>query len=338
MGSSFVVVGTSQAPSTVRPFARDPRVLIGWPLPLGFGLGGRLLLARRRRIYVPFTKRSEIAGSVGCWGGLPLLAEAVPRLNSRMDSCAPRIQPSVLREDRIAARLARVMYRFRDCHQIERMIIHSDGGIDIRFRDPRPDHAHSSRSAVAHVGSMGPTTSRARPALSPRQVKKNKRAADHQAALAAVAASRSTSSTTNGVPPSVPSDGASTATPAPGDPPVAETGGDTDAMCVDVSSPAVDPVPQHEGVAATGAPRSRKRTEAELASPPPIAQARRGGLGPSPTRPCASDTMGGPSTAVFVPSPPPLPPPIAPPPSPPLALPLGRALQYARAAGSKRVR
>ena len=80
-------------------------------------------------------------------------------------------------------------------------------------------------------------------------------------------------------------------------------------MCVDVSSPAVDPVPQHEGVAATGAPRSRKRTEAELASPPPIAQARRGGPGPSPIRPCASDTMGGPSTAVFVPSPPPLPPP-----------------------------
>ena len=78
-----------------------------------------------------------------------------------MDSRAPRIQPSVLREDRIAARLARVMYRYRDCHQIERLIIHSDGGIDIRFRDPRPDHAHSSRSAVAHVGSMGPTTPRA---------------------------------------------------------------------------------------------------------------------------------------------------------------------------------
>ena len=72
-----------------------------------------------------------------------------------MDSRAPRIQPSVLREDRIAARLARVMYRYRDCHQIERLIIHSDGGIDIRFRDPRPDHAHSSRSAVAHVGSEG---------------------------------------------------------------------------------------------------------------------------------------------------------------------------------------
>ena len=27
------------APSAVRPLARDPRVLIGWPLPLGFGLG-----------------------------------------------------------------------------------------------------------------------------------------------------------------------------------------------------------------------------------------------------------------------------------------------------------
>ena len=222
-----------------------------------------------------------------------------------MDSCGPRVQPSVLREDRIAARLARVMYRYRDCHQIERMTIHSDGGIDIRFRDPRPDHAHSSRSAVAHVGSMGPTTPRARPVLSPRQVKKNKRAADHQAALAAVAALRSTSSKTKGVPPSVPSDGASTATPAPGDPPAAETGGDTDAMCVDVSSPAVDPVPQHEGVAATGAPRARKRTEAGLASPPPIARARRGGPGPSPVKPCAVGTMGGPSTAVFVPPPPP---------------------------------
>ena len=26
--------------------------LIGWPFPLGFGLGGRLLLARRGRVYV----------------------------------------------------------------------------------------------------------------------------------------------------------------------------------------------------------------------------------------------------------------------------------------------
>ena len=38
---------TSDAPSTVRPLVRDPRVLIGWPLigwplPLGFGLDGRL--------------------------------------------------------------------------------------------------------------------------------------------------------------------------------------------------------------------------------------------------------------------------------------------------------
>ena len=67
----------------------------------------------------------EIAGSVTCRCGSSLLAEAVPRWNSRMDSRAPRIQPSVLREDRIAARLARVMYRYRDCHQIERRIIHS---------------------------------------------------------------------------------------------------------------------------------------------------------------------------------------------------------------------
>ena len=40
------------APSTVRPLARDLRVLIGWPFPLGFGLDGRLLLARRGRVYV----------------------------------------------------------------------------------------------------------------------------------------------------------------------------------------------------------------------------------------------------------------------------------------------
>ena len=33
------------APCTVRPFARNPRVLVGWPLPLGLGLGGCLLLA-----------------------------------------------------------------------------------------------------------------------------------------------------------------------------------------------------------------------------------------------------------------------------------------------------
>ena len=42
----------NQAPSAVRPLARDPRVLVGWPFPLGFGLDGRLLLARRGRVYV----------------------------------------------------------------------------------------------------------------------------------------------------------------------------------------------------------------------------------------------------------------------------------------------
>ena len=42
-------------PSTAHPLARDPRrALIGWPLPLGFGLDGRFLLARRGRIYVQF--------------------------------------------------------------------------------------------------------------------------------------------------------------------------------------------------------------------------------------------------------------------------------------------
>ena len=49
---------TARASAYVRgcahwPLARGPRVLmIGWPLPLGFGLGGRLLLARRGRVYV----------------------------------------------------------------------------------------------------------------------------------------------------------------------------------------------------------------------------------------------------------------------------------------------
>ena len=46
---------TDFAPSTVRPLAReDPRVLVGWPFPLDFGLDGRLLLARRGRIDVKF--------------------------------------------------------------------------------------------------------------------------------------------------------------------------------------------------------------------------------------------------------------------------------------------
>ena len=44
---------THAAPSTTaRPLARDPRVLIAWPLPLGFGLDGRLLLERRGRACV----------------------------------------------------------------------------------------------------------------------------------------------------------------------------------------------------------------------------------------------------------------------------------------------
>ena len=47
-----IAITNQAAPSTVRPLARDPRVLIGWPFPLGFGLDGRLLLARRGRVYV----------------------------------------------------------------------------------------------------------------------------------------------------------------------------------------------------------------------------------------------------------------------------------------------
>ena len=49
---SFTEEPRGGAPSTVRPLARDLRVLIGWPFPLGFGLDGRLLLARRGRVYV----------------------------------------------------------------------------------------------------------------------------------------------------------------------------------------------------------------------------------------------------------------------------------------------
>ena len=53
----------------MRPLARDLWVLIGWPLPLGFGLGGRLLLARRGRVYVKFIiinkERTAAARSAG---------------------------------------------------------------------------------------------------------------------------------------------------------------------------------------------------------------------------------------------------------------------------------
>ena len=48
-----------------------------------------------------------------------------------MGSRDPRVHLGVLREGRIAERLARVVYRYRDCHQIERLIIHFDGGIDV---------------------------------------------------------------------------------------------------------------------------------------------------------------------------------------------------------------
>ena len=44
--------GPFSEPSTVRPFARDPRVLIGWQCPLGLDLAGRSLLDRRGRVCV----------------------------------------------------------------------------------------------------------------------------------------------------------------------------------------------------------------------------------------------------------------------------------------------
>ena len=37
------------------PLVRDRRVLVGWPLPLGFGVDGRLLLARRGQVCIEFT-------------------------------------------------------------------------------------------------------------------------------------------------------------------------------------------------------------------------------------------------------------------------------------------
>jgi len=58
------------APSTARPLARDLRVLIGWPFPLGFGLDGRLLLARRGQVYVQFT--IIIIFGFGAGGRLPI--------------------------------------------------------------------------------------------------------------------------------------------------------------------------------------------------------------------------------------------------------------------------
>ena len=59
------------APPTVRPLARDPRVLIGWPFPLGFGLDGRLLLARRGRVYVQFIIIRNFPRSVSCRAEIP---------------------------------------------------------------------------------------------------------------------------------------------------------------------------------------------------------------------------------------------------------------------------
>ena len=65
------VHGEGGAPSTVRPLVRNPRVLIGWPLPLGFGLGGCLLLARRGRVYRPPHTGGEGEAEAGKRGAAP---------------------------------------------------------------------------------------------------------------------------------------------------------------------------------------------------------------------------------------------------------------------------
>ena len=46
----------------MRPLARDPRVLVGWPLALGYGRDGRLLLARRGRVYSHAKRASLVKG------------------------------------------------------------------------------------------------------------------------------------------------------------------------------------------------------------------------------------------------------------------------------------
>ena len=61
------------APSTVRPLARDPRVLVCWPLPLGFGLGGRLLLTRRERVYLCLIHHHPSSAACFMWPSTPAL-------------------------------------------------------------------------------------------------------------------------------------------------------------------------------------------------------------------------------------------------------------------------
>ena len=102
--------GLAEAAPTGPPEARK-----NFPLP---GLSQWIAVVREP-LTTTTKKRSEIAGSAACRCGSSLLAKAAPRWNSKMGSRAPRIQPSVLREGRIAARLARVMYRYRDCHRID---------------------------------------------------------------------------------------------------------------------------------------------------------------------------------------------------------------------------
>ena len=68
--------------------------MVGWPFPLGFGLDGRLLLARRGRVYVKFIIISQERGENGILArnALPIEQSTPGFANSRV--CAlPHVHP-----------------------------------------------------------------------------------------------------------------------------------------------------------------------------------------------------------------------------------------------------
>jgi hypothetical protein len=64
------------------------------------------------------------------------------------------------RADRVASRAARVAWRYQDCQQFERNAIHSDGGLDVRLRDPRLGWAHQPRRCYRVNDDGNPGTNR----------------------------------------------------------------------------------------------------------------------------------------------------------------------------------
>ena len=183
-----------------------------------------------------------------------------------MEGCASHSDPVFTRTDRIASRALRVAWRYRDCHQIERLTIHSDGGVDIRLRDPRLGWAHQQRRDRAKDRSPGTAAEEARTAPSMRQVKRRQRAADHQAAQAAAAASRSTGAQPDGVSPPGPPDGASPPVQAVGVPPppvAAATSPSSQIMVDDVNTHSTASC---DSAALTAASALGKRHERELAA------------------------------------------------------------------------